>query len=384
VEKRVNNYNETLYNENFYKQISEIIGESQEFNKKTKLEQNLIHSRLKDLSVLSEITNMFKENLKLDFYSEERSRFNSIIKEELSVKIDRKDSNSLVNQLNISVKLITKHLLDKGYVNECFKKSLNNDYLKKIFDLILITIVSSITFISKDGLEDCSSISYKDVDYGVIVKNLTKNLITSIGLGLIRLDNSLISNLRGLYKDVPYILYNNSDEKKNQCFIKCSSQLLLIFIDVFQLETRIVNYKNEKGEFKSIKLIRLSEDLYDSNISSTHIPEIVKPKTSYDIIEDDIKYYKPVKNGLSSLDMSSKTLKALKISQNKVFFINNKAIKLFKNLDELDYEKIKNLKCLPFTPISKIYKIESDLSNLKKSIPENLLNKYFEAKRSNI
>ena len=130
---------------------------------------------------------------------------------------------------------------------------------------------------------------------------------------------------------------------------------------------------DDKGRVKSTNIVKLPDKTFDEFIPGTHVPQICEPYTNYKMLNDHLLYQKRIRNGISSMDLSEKTIKSLKISQKKKFVINNEAIKLFHFLDNLPYEKVKNIKSDPFIPLSVFSNLENEIKKLKNLVkPEKI------------
>ncbi|HSO25706.1 MAG TPA: hypothetical protein VLR54_03695, partial [Methanobacteriaceae archaeon] len=77
-------------------------------------------------------------------------------------------------------------------------------------------------------------------------------------------------------------------------------------------------YKNSKtNEWRNVKVLALPKNLMKSNIMDTNIPEITPIDVTFEEFKDKLLYFKKVKNGISTIDLSEETKDILQISQKK-------------------------------------------------------------------
>lgn len=370
----------TFYNDNFFKQIKNILGSSANFIKSNQIKRETIFEKLKELSLLSEFTNTFKKDIDLSNFKKELSDFDKIYKEEMSKPIKRKDSSNMVNQLNLVVELTCKYITDNGYIsknidpNEIISKLGSS----KVFLIIINSYISSVKYIYlMDNYEDIN-IEPNQVDRFKVNRTLMNNLVAHVILLILEEDENKWFNFSIIYQKIPEIIHN---KELSSCFVKFSTQLTYIFEHIFEMESVNISF-NENNKIKTLTLVTLPNKLDDIYISPSHIPQIVKPKVDYDDIFSEINLSKKIKNGVSHVKLSSNTRKALDISQNKVFKINKNSLDLFKNLDEMPYDSIKNLDCLPFTPLTHLNKLKEDIDNhpVSNETYKSVSNFYYELK----
>lgn len=382
------NKSQTLYKESFYKLIKNIIGEHKVFIKNNKNKRNQIFTKLKELSILSEFTNSFKsdfnyENKELE---KEKNFFIELYNTSISQVSPRKDSGELGNQIRLVIGFIIKYAFDNGFIEN---KINIDDVLKQLkpefmFYIILSTSVSCIKHID---IDDVSDININEIERNLFTHKLINNLIIHIIIKVIEDKSRMVGIVSTLLQNIPAIIYGSSNNNLNQCYFKCCHQLIILFIEALSLETRKIDYKNEKNQPRSLVLIKLTDKILENNISPTYIPQIIEPENDYETIEDHINLYKRIKNGISTVNLSSKTKEALQVSMRKKFVINKNCIELFKFLDNLDYEIIKDIDCLPFTPMKHLIFLENKILELKNNIGEKVLsdikNFYIERRKMN-
>lgn len=368
------NKNNNLYNENFYKQIISIIGSPENFSKSNSKNRLKISNKLKNLSFFTDTTNLLK-NTEIDFtnFEIERKLFEEIFIIEMEKKVERSDSSILKNQLNLIIKFILEHSIKSGYIDDKIK---SNNYIEKlksdkILYIMIVSLLSSVRYIHLNDVSPYEQ-NENEIERSLFINNLIHNLILHICI-IIFEDNIQFSTIiTNLYDDIPIIISNSQSNTQGQCFTKCPNQLISIFSHVFKINSRIVKHKDNNNQFKSTVLMSLTDDIMDFNIPSTHIPEIIEPDINHDSLKDYITYYKKIKNGISNVTLSSEATKALILSQKKKFKINKNTIKVLKDLDNLNYEEIKDLDLLPFTPTSHLNYLKENIDILSKEVPKDL------------
>lgn len=372
----------TFYKDNFFKQIQNILGNSADFIKSNQKKRQIIYEKLKELSLLSEFTNTFKKNIDLSNFKKELNEFEIIYNKEMSKTITRKDSSNMSNQLNLVAELICKYMIDNGYISKNLnsKDILNKLETEKIFLIIINSYITSIKYIYLiDHYEDLT-IEPNQVDRFKVIRTLMNNLVAHIILIILEEEENKSFNFSIIYQKIPEIIHHN---ELSSCFIKSSTQLIYIFEHIFKMESINISF-NKNNKIKTLTLVTLPNKLDDVYVSPSHIPQIVKPEVDYDDIFSEINLSKKIKNGISYVRLSSNTKKALEISQNKVFKINKNSLELFKHIDKMPYDSVKDLDCLPFTPLTHLDYLKEKITNypLSPEISQSVSKYYSELKGS--
>ena len=370
-------YSETLYKDTLFKQIKEIIGDPQSFKKNNKSRRINIANRLSELCILANHTSVFNvNNTRHKLLESEYDEFSNNFKEYIERIDKRANSSNISNKIDTAVYQIHKYLKTSGYIDEDteltgIKNKLNGDH---IFNICILSATSLIKYDhSIKGLQS----EPNEILHIKFIDNLTKNILINL-CSLIIEGNIQTSAILIHIIDNHIKIINSINELR-----VISYQISDIFEECIVENTRNVSHTNNK----SLKLIQLPEKLLSSYIMPTHIPMIIEPDITYDNVYDYILTSKSISNGSSKVNYSSETRRALMNSQKKKFTINPNAIELFKLLDELPYDDIKNLDSLPFTPISHLKHLHTEIKNIKSNISVSILKsinyEFLEIKKNN-
>ena len=363
-------YNETIYKDSLYKQIKNILGDPKAFIKSRRDRKEIIYYKLKELTLFNDYSNFFnsKNQYSLKGFDQEKQDFVKIYYEAMEALIKRSDSAELKNQIRLSVNTIMQYCKKNGYIDsdDIFTITYVTNKIKpeELFDILLKIAVSSTSYVNIEENE----INYNDISRVIFVNNFAKSFIIYL-FYLILEDNPQVSSILCIiYPDIPNIMNGFDSKKHKQYFTKLSLQLIIIFNKVFNIEEKIINYTDDKNNYKTLTFLTLPDKISDLVIPPTHLPEIMEPNVEYNNLSDIINFSKSIKNGFSNVDLGQKTKKALIISQNKSFKINRNAIILFKKLDESPYSETKDLDLLPFTPIPHFIYLEDKIKDIESNI----------------
>jgi hypothetical protein len=373
VRKR-NIYEEKIYSDSLFKKIKKLLGSADSFLKANKTQKNKIVKALKNLSLQRNTAELFQTvpagNMKK--FRKEFNLFERKMKEYLSKKINRKDSSLMINQIKLTFEVLSKKLFDDGYIKQ--EKNYTN-YLKKLDNNILLNIIiessmASISYLSKGDSEKDLNFKDNEIDRLTFNNILLSKIVIYFSFCILRDSVYLSQGIEKIYDEINFIVHNEEISS-----IGClSNQLINIFVNIFEIESRIISYTNG-GVPKNITLIELPNKFMKCHISSTHLPEITEIDVNFEGFQDKMLCSKKIKRGISTVKLSEKTKRILKISQKKKFKINTEAINLFHELDKMPYEEVKNIDCLPFTPISVLKRLEKECEELKLRLNEESLKK---------
>lgn len=379
-----NIYQESIYKENFYKQIRSIVGNPKSFIKMNKIRRKLISEKLKELALFSEFTNTFKnKDVNLDQFEKELNSFHNIYEKELNKIIVRKDSSEFVNQLNLSISTLIDYCNKKGYIfnnvtNEYVLNKLNSE---KLFYIILSTCISSLDYIPFSNNEEVEKPEKYEINRLIFSRKIMENLLLHIIVIILENNEQGSSILSDVYRDLPNIIYDK-ETNLSQCFIRLSYQLIDIFNEIFEFNERKVIFSDKYGKPRSYVYLMLPKSMYDLNVTPAHIPEITEPDIDFDEFISKIEYSKRIKNGYSDVILSKETKNTLNIAQKKKFRINKNAISLFEEIDLMSYDQVKNLDILPFVPIAILINIENEIKFLQNNIDDETIEKIREIYKS--
>jgi hypothetical protein len=359
----VNKYSQTLYKDNLYKQIRETLGCSKAFIKANKIRRSLVQEKLSELCLLANHTSIFNINtMKHENMINEYESFNHIFNRSINKKYKRVDSSDMSRQIEIVISDIYEYLRSSGYITDSIdvikvKSSIISE------EICNICLLSSVPLIKYDhtlkGIESNHN-EFLSVNF---INNLSKNL-------LIHLSSIIVQNHIQTSTIIKHILDHSSIIiAKSRAITNISYQISEIFESCVLDDSRVYHCR---ATGKSYKLMSIPEYILSSYILPTHMPRIVEPDSTHDNNKDYSIYSKSISEGISSIDISSETRNALIISQKKKFRINNEAIKLFNIIDELPYEIVKNIKCLPFTPIKHLEYLDNIIINMKYNINDDI------------
>ena len=356
-------YEQTLYYDNLYKQINEILGCSKKFIKANKSRRSVIQNKLSELCILANHTSIFNiNNVKHSNLTNEYDDFNQLFQKAMMISSNRANSSDMNKQFQMVIYYISEYLNDLDYLAEQVNANniINKVSSEQIFNICILSSTSLIKYEhSLKGIQSDPN-EFLSVKF---IENLCKNIL--IYISCIIIENNIQTS--SIIKHVMdhYILISN----KNHVFHNLTHQISDIF-EVCVLEgSRIVNCKTTG---KSFKLLSIPSKILNSSIIPTHMPRIVEPDSTHDNNIDYSIYSKNISNGFSTIDMSNETRDALIISQKKKFRINPEAVKLFKMIDELPYDIVKDIDSLPYTPLKHLIYLEDRLHEMKYNIDDNI------------
>lgn len=374
--KRRNNirekYTKKIYNDNLFKQIRFILGDSASFNKSNINRKINKQNKIKELMLLNTYALVFNEtdDKIIKDLEKEFNLFEQILERCFKAEIKRKDSSELINRLKLSIEYLIELVERSGLIEGIkYENVIERISILKIYSLLVHSAASSVTyFYDNDYIEKCDIHKTEIISYVFYEK-----LVTAIILYLttVIISNSTHSSklLELVYEEMPIIKKN----VQTHYIEEFTLQLMDVFIETTCEGVRTVNYHNDMGEIKGLKLIKLPDKIVSEFLKHNHLPEIIPPDTSFENIQHKIMYSKVIVNGVSKVQLGSETKRALSISQRKKFKINPQAIELFETIDELPYEDVKDLNCLPFTPIKHLVYLEERIEALNKCVDTNLL-----------
>lgn len=334
-------FEHTLHNKKVYQLIKKVIKTPQKFLKENQKRRYLINQKLKDLTLTFKYTDIYKETYDIKELESEYTEFSNILKKQMLVSINRSDSAQMKNKLKIvTEKIINKLSAFEGSEKKNFDKVIDDLDYQHMFYLVTGSLLSSTkrydnhSFKAKNN-EALSSLFISNIKYSIFM------LLTSTFLK----NTPLISN--GLvYANEEFIKISNEDDQLDQL----THQIYDIYLEALSLESRSVIYIYE-NKTRSAKLITIPKKILDHFIEDTHLPEIVKPEVEYRTVDDSINYIKQINNGSSNIEISKQTRESLKISNSKKFRINDECIRVFEEIDKMDYNIVKNIEALPFVPL---------------------------------
>jgi len=362
----------TIYKEKLYKQIKDIIKNSTNFNKNSAKRKFLINERLKSLTILNDFTQTFQdEELKLRHLNNEFKIFKEKLQKLIIIDKTRSNSAEIKGRIRQCIQIIIDDLIQKGYIESFDReeviKKLNYN---KLFHMCISVIFSCVEYTStkEERFEFKGDLTENDIIYVKFLHRLQTALYLHFTSIIIDGHNQMSEALKEIYD------HHRINTLNDRLFYELSNQIgeILLFSLGIYGEIREIPTMSEGGRFKSTNIVKLPNSIFKEFIPAAHLPQICEPDVTYEMISDYLLYQKRVKNGISSMDLSKKTIKALKISQKKKFVINNEAIKLFGFLDSLPYEIVKDIKSLPFVPLSVFKHLEDEIEQLGSLIkPEN-------------
>lgn len=360
-----------LYPKSLFKNIKIIIGNSQNFLKKSKEEQSFVSKKLQTLCTLLDISNGLKnQNFYRNLFLYEKQIFTSEYKNLCSKLIRRHDSLEFKNQLIIFISIVIDYVCQKKYIRNSIKA---NDILnclnpEKIFHLILTKFLdSSIQKPDQDPSYDGCNFNRK-VLKSIFRVAIVTNLIIYISEIIFQGDPQKSDLVIKIHQDISNIIHNNSLKSRSQALNKTSEQLITLFSIAFGIKSKSYGYFDKYGAFKSVKVLFIPPILFKYIISPAYIPIITPPETEYNNGKDILMYYKSIKNGISKVEFSTESKNALILSNQKSFIVNENALELFKFLDKLTYNEIKDLKCKPFIPLALFKSIRNEIITLKRKL----------------
>jgi hypothetical protein len=372
----MNKYNVTFYSQNLYKQLNSVLKSPKVFNKMNSKRKYALYQKLFKLSIMKDYTTLFESEIKTDNQFPEYFEFYDFIKEQLNKDIKRKDSAQILNQLILSIKYIKDFLLEEGYDIQ-YEFDVSDIDINKITQIILESALTSNKNI--DNSEDNKSRVYvkdNEIVSTDLVGKMQFKLILYLSSIVLKRSPQLSDALSTVFDNIEYIKRNRNNYNIDSFVL----QLEDIFIDkICNNNIRNLIYTNKQNKIKSYKLISLPKELIDSFINSKHLPEIIEPvNVDFFKVSDMISSSRKIKKGVSRFGLSKKSNEILKISQSKKYIINFDVVILFRELDLMNYEDIKDLDILPFTPISYFVELEKQIDKIKNTegIDENMIYSY--------
>lgn len=374
----------TIYKENLFKQIVGIVKKPENFSKNSAARQRALNEKLKNLTILNEFTQIFRdEELKLPHLKKEFEIFKKVLKESiLKKKKLRSNSAGIESRIRQCIQLIITDLIEKGYIDYFDKeKVIEKLNYSRFFHMCISIIFSCVEYTSskEENFEYKGDLNENDVIYVKFLYRLQTGLYLHIISIIVEGHNQMSEILKEAYDD------HRTTTLQTKLFYELSNQIgeILMFSLGIHNEIREIPTIDEKGRFKSTNIVRLPENIFKEFIPAAHLPQIVEPNVTYKSVNDYLLYQKRVKNGISSMNLSEKTVEALKISQKKKFRINEEAIKLFDYLDNCPYEQIKYIKSLPFVPLSVFPHLESEIKKLRPLVDNEKKIKYIKLLKEN-
>jgi hypothetical protein len=288
--------------------------------------------------------------------------FETIMNTELNKKIDRKNSGDFINKISETIDYLINKLKNEGFIENDINVSdiLESINLKKIYYSVLIESVrNSIIHIPKN--KDYSlDIKDNQIIFSYFHKKINKKIILYICLIILEGNIQKFHIIEKIYSEL-----NAISSSKDIDFIDHTSYQL---IESFTMSSSFkidVIYIQSSASHKSLKLLTLPKKLMENLVSSTHMPEILPSNFKFDNPIDMMILSKQMKNGIASVKLSSKAKKALNISQNKKYRVNSDCLTIFREIDQLSYDEVKDLDINPFIPIKVFDHILSELDKLK-------------------
>ena len=366
----------TIYKEGLYKQIRDIIKDPTNFGKNNAKRKFLINEKLKSLTILNDFTQTFQDGeLRLEHLSSEFELFKKKIQKLIIVNKPRSNSAEISGRIRQCIQIIIDDLIQKGYI-EFFNKEEVIEKLNysRFFHMCISVIFSCVEYTStkEERFEFKGDLGQNDIIYVKFLHRLQTALYLHFTSIIVEGHNQMSEILKETYDD------HRINTLGERYFYELSNQvgeIVLFSLGVYG-ETREIPTIDEKGRFKSTNIVRLPDSIFKEFIPAAHLPQICEPDVTYEMVSDYLLYQKRVKNGISSMDLSEKTIKSLKISQKKKFVINNEAIKLFNFLDSLPYKIVENIKSMPFVPLSAFQHLENEIKRLRTLVEAEKKEKY--------
>ena len=364
------NYNQKFYKDSLFLQIKDIIGNPKNFIKSNNLKKKIISEELKKLSILATHTDIFlnQNDFFIEVVEKERNHFIELLKKKLEAKI-RSNSGDIKKSILDSINAVLKTLELNGYLTESpnaeeILKSLN---LSHIFFIIISVCISCVNLDSYDEerYDNVYELAHNEIIRALFLSSFRQEFI------LFLVHSILIYTKSIQHTEILRKFYYMKDKiaQSQVCFIKTSLQLHLIFNEVFEIETR-----NIQSRIK-LTVFPVPQKLIENHINPPHIPEIVKPEVDYKSFKDEMKLSKPVKDGISRVELSEKTIKGLNLTQDKRFKINKDTIKLFEYIDTLtNIQLLEKIDTLPFTPLHYLRHLEYKIKDLETKTTEEISN----------
>lgn len=174
--------------------------------------------------------------------------------------------------------------------------------------------MSSRSYLSKTDLQETAELKVNEILHSDLVSILLPRIVIHFSLCILK-DNIYISPaIEKIYDELNLII----TDTKIDCIDCLTNQFIEIFIDIFNIKVRNAVHKNsETKEWRNIKVLALPKNLMKSNIVDNNIPEITPIDVTFEEFKDKLLYFKKVKNGISTIELSKKTKEILQTSQKK-------------------------------------------------------------------
>lgn len=355
----MNKFNKTIIDEKVFESIKSILGCPKAFNKANKKRKKLIAQRLKDLSLSINYTDIYQKEYIIKDYDKEFKLFKELILKEINTEILRKDSGKLKNKLIKTIKTIIEKIPNSSEIND-IDKVLNDVKWNLVFYKITECLIDSV-----DNVKDFNfNVKINEASSFIFVKKIKETMIMLLTYFIFS-KSPLLSHILTIVHDNMKIIDSGKDD-----IDQMSYQILEIYTRSMSLKSRTIINLDSFKKIKSKKLIEIPSKLAESYIKISHLPEIINPENNYETIDDHIKFNKGVRNGTVNVELSKKTKRALTISQSKKLKVNTEAIKLFKNIDQMEYSCVKNIEMKPFIPLAVLENISNEIKEKSKSIDQ--------------
>jgi hypothetical protein len=350
-----------IYSSNFILKLKEELGDYKKFIKSNIKNRKKVSEKIKKIFLYEDFSKCFSEkNIKQSsiilnkILYKESELFHNSLKYHFSYKIKRKNSADLktkfllvINEIKI---LIEKHL----------KLEINADtqdvfsYIKEedVFYLIIISILSKIK--TKNSISDIWIDIDNNEDYEISISSI--DFYYSLNKTLVYyIINIIIKNFYNYEKDNELIEIFRNIKINEIYFLNINSiSYLLKQLELITEKTVFKSsFKSKDLDSNHInKIYTLPKILDEYKPVVAHLPEIIEPSgwNNEDFI-DNIEFSKKIKNGLSMINYSLRTISSLEISQKKKMIISENAINLFKELNNINVDEYNLLDISPIIPI---------------------------------
>jgi hypothetical protein len=354
-----------IYSDIFTEKLKSTLGNSLDFENSSKSTRISISNKIKNIFQLQDYT---KSIQKMKYSSKiidkilflEKKNFIEQFKTLLLEIIPRKDSGLLKNQLIKSIKLVSKHLLkimgdDKFDVTDEQAIDIAENYnIEELFNLVISVAFSRIQ--KKVEIDDV--IDYHEdklMDFDITLESvsffpaLRESMINHIVKSIL-----IYKKIKGDDHFVALKLLGNrkrtidlSQEGSILTFVK---QIESLFEQTVAERTTLVSISNKN---QRRKIYTLPDKLDEYIPIVAHLPEIIEPKQwNHDQFIENVEYIKKIKNGLSDVNCSDKSIQSLRDSQKKKMTINPNMAKVLRYLDTLEYDQAIMLNVSPFVPLA--------------------------------
>jgi DNA-dependent RNA polymerase len=367
-----------IYNEKFIFSLKTLLGDPQIFNNLNLQEKKLKSDKIHNFFICEKFKKKYSEsNIKYNIKSFDKSFINekkkiiNILKENMELKNLRKGSADLCCKLKNSILEILTKLNNKNGCNikddvKCIEKIYKSLKYHEIYYFIITTILTNVRN-NENLIEDCYD--YEEQLFSVSSVDFFYSFRKNFFYYIIK---KIFSTKKDLNIQEHLRLINKTEEEYLSIddLISFSKQIELICAEVFFKDS--IKYKQENK--KRYKLFMLSSEMIDHIIVSNHLPEIIEPEGWVESFNTS----KKVNDGDSFVDFSKKTLKILDVIQKKKMKVNINAVKVFKELDNIDINDYNKMSLKPFVPKSVISYYKNYIENnksylLKKNIYQETL-----------